>query len=255
MEAPERVHAAALGFEHDRIVEPAKELKADKMVLMNWGAGEQPSFFDDVWADLEAARIQVEERSCNIYDMYDVLRVTTAIVRDHSSDVVNVNISTGTKVSAIGGMIACMITDATAYYAKPETYGDSEAGEPAPVSQGLESIDQLPSYPIDGPEEQHVYILEYLFREGPASKKELVEFSRGLKDDLPSGNPDGELPFIAKSEANTRKSWYRLLDSRILELLKEKGFVETEEVGRRTDVSLTQEGENTVTAFRHLIED
>lgn len=255
MEARERVHVAVLGFEHDRIVEPAKRLKADKMVLLNWGGGEQPAFFQEVKEDLTEEGITTEERTCDIYDMYDVVRVTTSVVRRHPEDDVNVNISTGTKISAIGGMIACMVTEATPYYVKPDSYGDVDAAEPQPVSEGVDWIDGLPAYPIDGPEAQHVYILEYLFRHGPASKRELIEFSRGEGKELKTGNPDGKLPFLADSEGDSRKSWYRLLDNRILDPLQEKGLIQLEEVGRRIDVDLTQDGKNTVTAFQHIIEE
>jgi predicted transcriptional regulator len=37
-------------------------------------------------------------------------------------------------------------------------------------------------------------------------------------------------------------------------MITEKGFVETKDVGRRTDVDLTEEVKNTLSAFRHLIE-
>lgn len=255
MQAPERVHVAPQGFERDRIVEPARRLKADSLVLLNWGGGAQPDFFENVIEDLEESGIDTDVRSCEIYDMYEVIRVVTTVVQEHKDDQVYVNISTGTKISAIGGMIACMVTDAVPYYVRPESHGDSTDADPTPVSHGVEEIVELPAYPIDGPDHQHVWILEYLYRHGPCSKKALIQAGKGDGKELAIGDTEFPLPFLADSKADSRKSEYRLLDSRILEPLSEKGFIELEEVGRRTDVDLTPEGENVVTAFSHLLQD
>ncbi|MEF8851961.1 MAG: hypothetical protein V5A44_07445 [Haloarculaceae archaeon] len=59
----------------------------------------------------------------------------------------------------------------------------------------------------------------------------------------------------AERDAANRKSEYRLLDSHVLDPLVDNGYVELEEVGRSTRVSLTGSGANTLRAFRYLVEE
>jgi len=43
------------------------------------------------------------------------------------------------------------------------------------------------------------------------------------------------------------------VNSHVIDPLREKGFIETEEIGNKTRVSLTDEGEKAVRAFRHIV--
>jgi len=86
--------------------------------------------------------------------------------------------------------------------------------------------------------------MDYLDREERARKRDLIEFGK-----------EAGLPFIAERDAANRKSEYRLLDSHVLGPLAENGYVDLEEVGRSTRVSLTESGCNTLRAFRYLIEE
>ena len=254
MKPIERIHVAPLGFEHDRVVKAAKQLKADCVILLEWGESKRPDFFEDVYSDLEQAGIEYELRSCNIFQMYDVVRVTATIARQHPDDDTYVNISTGSKISAIGGMIACMVSDATPYYVQPKYYGNSNSSSIEPVSYGVKEIRKLPAYPIDGPEEQHIYVLEYIYRHGPVTKIDLIHFGQGEGKEILADMPSDGLPFITDFEADSKKGHYNLLETHILKPLREKKFIVFTEVGRRTDIDLTDEGENTLSAFRHLIE-
>lgn len=254
MRPSERIHIAPLGFERDRVVEAAKQLKADRLILLEWGEGDRPPFFEAVYEDIDAAGIDRERRSCNIFDMYEVVRVTAREVQQQTDDDVFVNIATGSKISAIGCMIACMVTDAVPYYVEPERYGEEDTQRTKPVSHGVENIKQLPAYPIDAPETQLIYVMEYIYREGPVTKKDLIEFAQGNRTSKAVEPPSEGLPFIIEHDVDSDRARYRLLETHVLNPLTEKGFIETREVGRRTDVDLTEEGENTLSAFRHLIE-
>jgi len=112
------------------------------------------------------------------------------------------------------------------------------------VAEGIRSVTELPTYPMESPEPQHVAIMDYVEREDGARKRDLIDF----------GKEEG-LPFIADRDAANRKSEYRLLDSHVLGPLSDNGYVELEDVGRSTRVSLTESGRNTLRAFRYLIED
>jgi len=147
-----------------------------------------------------------------------------------------------------------MVSDAIPYYVEPEHYGNTDTSSIEPVSYGVKGIRELPAYPIDGPEEQHIYVLEYIYRHGPVTKIDLIQFGQGEGEEIPSGSPSDGLPFITDFQADSKKGRYNLLENHILKPLREKGFIEFREVGRRTDIDLTDDGENTLSAFRHLIE-
>jgi hypothetical protein len=138
-------------------------------------------------------------------------------------------------------MIACMATGATPYYVRAQRYAAETDGD---VAEGIREITELPTYPMQSPEPQHVAVMDYLDRGDGARKRDLIDF----------GKSEG-LPFIAERDAANRKSEYRLLDSHVLGPLADNGYVDLEEVGRSTRVSLTESGRNTLRAFRYLVEE
>ena len=133
-----------------------------------------------------------------------------------------------------------MATGATPYYVRAERYAAETDGD---VAEGVREITELPTYPMESPERQHVSVMDYLASEGEARKRDLIDFGR-----------EARLPFIAEREAANRKSEYRLLDSHVLDPLEANGYVALEAVGRSTRVSLTESGRNTLRAFQYLLE-
>jgi hypothetical protein len=255
MNVAERVHVMPLGFEHDRIVEPAMEYRADRVVLLDWLADdvERPAYHDDVVADLEAAGIEVDLRDCDLFDLYDAIGVVAEIVtteaRPNGDDVGNdvyVNLATGSKITAIAGMIACMVTgDARPYYVRAERY----ASGTEPVGYGMEVAIDLPTYPMERPDRQQIATLDRLVEAGPQSKKELIRF--GADCDLPFVR-DCDRPFDASGKP-TKQSYARLR-RHVVEPLADRGFVDVESVGTTRRVRATEEGRNAHTAFGYVLD-
>jgi len=252
----ERVHVMPLGFEHDRIVEPAREYRADRVILLDWIADdiERPAYHDDVLADLDAAGIDTELRDCELFDLYDSIAVVAEIVTDEATpddgtDVANdvyVNLATGSKITAIGGMIACMVTgDATPYYVRAERY----ASGTEPVGYGMELAIDLPTYPMDRPDYQQIAVLDRLADDGPCSKKELIRF--GAERDLPFVD-DCDHPFDASGKP-TKQSYARLR-RHVVEPLEDRGFVTVESVGTTRQVRATEAGRNARLAFGYVLD-
>ncbi|WP_436931941.1 HFX_2341 family transcriptional regulator domain-containing protein [Halosimplex halobium] len=242
MEVAERVHLIPVGYENDRIVLPAVELRADRVVLLRYeDETDHPSYVETVRGRLDDEGIDHETVSCNIFDFYDSIGTVAELATRFSDHEVYVNLASGSKVTAIGGMIACMATGATPYYVRAQRYAAETDGD---VAEGIREITELPTYPMQSPEPQHVAVMDHLDREDGARKRDLIDF----------GKNEG-LPFIAERDAANRKSEYRLLDSHVLGPLADNGYVALEEVGRSTRVSLTESGRNTLRAFRYLVED
>ncbi|WP_123537266.1 HFX_2341 family transcriptional regulator domain-containing protein [Halosimplex salinum] len=242
MEVAERVHVIPVGYENDRIVLPAVRLRADRVVLLRYeDETDHPSYVETVRERLADEGIDHETVSCNIFDFYDSIGTVAELATRFADHEVYVNLASGSKVTAIGGMIACMATGATPYYVRAQRYAAETDGD---VAEGIREITELPTYPMESPEPQHVAVMDYLDREDGTRKRDLIDF----------GKSEG-LPFIAERDAANRKSEYRLLDSHVLGPLEGNGYVALEEVGRSTRVSLTESGRNTLRAFRYLVED
>jgi len=243
-----RVHVAPFGVERDRIVRPLAEYSADKVVLIDYLSQPVPARPDlsELTDDLEENDIDHECRDETITDIFDALAVVGGAIIDHADDEVFVNLATGSKPVAIGAMIACMTTGARPYYVQAAQYGSHQG----PVPAGVRSIDAVPPYPIDRPADQHLRVMEYIVTSDRTTpdgepyriKRELIEF--GERE---------ALPFMAEYTGDSEKGKFRRLDAHVVSPLVDQGFVRVEEVGTQRRVFVTEDGRNTLRAFRYCL--
>jgi hypothetical protein len=242
VDVEDRIHIVPLGYERDRVIVPPLKMGADTVILVTHtqdDGEEEPDYYADIYEVFDEAAINIVEESCDIFDLYDALGTIAGLIQDYRDDEVHVNLATGGKVTAIAGMIACMVTEAaTPYYVSAEEYGDHQT---SPVAENVTNISNLPTYPIDSPTLEQVQMLAFIAEEGPLSKKALIEYAE-----------EKELPFIADYEADDPKGKYRKLDSNILKPLVNDGAVIITEKGREKVAQVTADGENTLHAFRYM---
>jgi len=250
MDFPENIHIMPFGFEKDRIVETALDSNADKVILLDWLDGiERPPYHADVRKTLAESPIETTEIACNIFDLYETISVIAdLIVSEHAAgNRVYVNLATGSKITAIGGMIACMVTgNAAPYYVRAEEYA---AGD-EPVGHGVETKMDLPQYPIAKPDPQRIAVLGYLVDEED-SVREGLSYSVRKKDLIEFGEQE-ELPFAAQYDGDSYNGYYRRLENHILDPLLEKGYIEIEERGRQKIVKPTELGRKSYVAFQYV---
>lgn len=249
MKVRERIHIAPLGFEFDRIFLPAVQFDADRVILLEYLAPdiEKPSYHDELPEKLEDEGIDCIQYETDIFDLYESISKIAELASTFDEHNVYVNLSSGSKVTAIAGMIACMATEAAEpYYVRAETYTSDLH---TPTTKGMELVMDIPTYRMDHPEPQQIAILNYIHRvkteqstRSIVSKSELIDFAE-----------EETLPFIQNYSGNTKKGKYRLLRSHIIDPLRERGFIEVSSAGTRNDISLTEDGENTLKAFRYLL--
>ena len=241
MDVAERVHLMPVGYENDRIVLAAERFRADRVVLLEYDdETDHPSYVETVRERLDGRGIDHESVGCDIFDFYDCIGTVAELATRFGDHDVYVNLASGSKVTAIGGMIACMATGSTPYYVRAERYAAESDGDTA---EGIREVTELPTYPMESPEPQHVAVMDYVAREDGARKRDLITFGE-----------EAALPFIADRDAANRKSEYRLLDSHVLDPLRENGYVTVRERGRSKLVELTENGRNTLRAFGYLVE-
>ncbi|MGB9932650.1 DUF6293 family protein [Haloarcula amylolytica] len=246
MDQIREIHIAPLGHERDRIAEPIHQHNADDVYLLT--ATAEPSrltpYQQALVEDLDANGVTVELHRTELHDLYDVLAVVTTLTADHPEDIVRVNVSSGPKVAAIGSAIACMATEATAYYVHPEEHVPSVSSEP--LTRGMERAEVLPSYPIEAISRDQVAVLDYL-------KRTNTDTYTAKKSDLIAFAEDTGLSFIADANPANEKAKFALLNANIVDPLAEDGYISVSDVGRTKQVEMTETGENVLHAFRHRL--
>ena len=233
-----RIHIAPVGFEVDRIVLPAISMRADKVWLILHNASDDigGSFSNSICEKLSGSGIEYGFEYADRTQLFDTLRALRIIILKEKKSAIFINASVGSKIQAIASMMACMMfkdeVNIKPYYAVPKRY------EMIPKEQetiGLEKIVTLPEYKIEIPPEKLVKCLQiiYISKGNTITKKE-------LRDQAIAQN----LIHIERPE-NKEQSAYMALKNNLLDplLLKWK-FIQIEKVGRRHNISLTEDGMN-----------
>jgi CRISPR locus-related DNA-binding protein len=236
-----RVHIAPIGFEFLRVTEPLIRMQADKVYLITSGEDDNAAkFFAQIKKELgqRYKHIKVEEVFLDIWDLYDCIQKFRKIILKEKGNHVYINVSTGTKITAIAGMLSCMLWGASPYYA-PVRYPSSKEIK-LPTEQVLDP-EPLPVYDIRQPTNDEMLVLSLLKSAGGKMRKSKLIEKLGdekiikIKDET-----------VTKLTDAAKHSQLRA----ILDPMENKWkFVEVEASGRRSEVSITEKGETALKIF------
>jgi hypothetical protein len=245
-----RVHVAPVGFEVERVTEPILRERADRVYLLTRDESDaaQP-FVDEVLRRLKAAprRIDVRLRRTTIWDVFGALSELRAIFASErrldrrASEVIpiRVNVSTGTKITAIAGTLACMLWKGEPYYAQvSQTWYSGLTPRIRPVNDIVSRVDPVAVYELRSPAPELVQVLDALARRGGELRKR--ELIRELKLDLPTGGT---------GRALSPQAQHSRLRSRLEPLEGRWGFISTDFGGARGRVRLTDQGRLALALF------
>jgi hypothetical protein len=236
-----RVHIAPVGFDPaQRIYEPLIEKRADRVYLVSRSKQDPASeIVNQIVATLvKYPSIEVKQVYTEIWDLFCCLEKYRDIFASEQGNHVYVNVSTGSKILSIAGMLACMLWQGTPYY----TRLDYEDGGPTVGldRRKVKETDFLPVYQINMPSPESLYVLAIINKSGGRmSKKDLIENLQ-----LPE---IGLIPvYLPSQPKNAPHSRLRA----ILEPLESHWhFVDVKSRGRRSDVMLTEQGKNALRIF------
>ena len=233
-----RIHIAPVGFEIDRILIPAKKMRADKVWLIghsNLSGDKARPFLDKISKALEKNNIEVQETTANRYRLFDIVRVVKEIILEEKQHDIYLNVASGSKIHAVGLMMATMIFDEREnlhpFYAQAKDYHHTKVSEPQ--TTGIEEIHDLPTYQIQTPPKKQLEALKILVdNEGKMKKKDMAEVAE-----------KEELIIVNAQTGNHSQARFASLDKNIIAPLEnEWGYVRTEKVGRNRWIHLTDEG-------------
>lgn len=244
LDSPQRVHIAPQGYEEERIYEPAVQNNADIVVLLSSGEDDDrqsQECRENVVEELENEGITVRHKKCNVFDSTDSIQQITSLIDEYRGDDVNVNISTGSKITAISGMLACMLTDADPYYVKAKSYGDE------PVTEGVDDVFPVPAYPIEPPEEHFIKVMSFIGEETADGESVIMK-------DINNYIQDEELDPVTNIDRSDDENIYDICKDKIISPLEARGHIDVTRLGNQKHIQLTKKGEQTLKFSRSLVE-
>ena len=234
-----RVHIAPLGFEIDRITIPAIKWKADKMYLLrhnNYSEDMSGPYREKIIKKLEKKSIEVKVVDVNRNKMLEITKVVKDIIVAERENDIYPNVGTGSKIHAVGCMMACMIfddrTNIHPYYVEPVSYHSYKGNEQQTV--GVKEIHTLPTYQIRTPPEKLLTALEIIRKARRITKKKLAEIAEA-----------NSLIIIGAKQQNMDQARYASLDKNIIQPLElDWNFIKVEKIGRNRYITMTEDGEH-----------
>jgi len=237
-----RIHICPVGFEIDRIIIPITQERADRVWLVTKESKPDDldnaiNYIEILKNELDKKKIEYELKCCNISDLNDSLRLLREIILKEKDNDISINVSSGNKVFAIAGMMACMMWDVKPYYVIPVTYNEPEK----PMTEGVKKIIPLPRYKIDKPTEGILECLRIIkSKKQGAKKKELISELQE-KGFIKIDTKDGKEPSI--------QAQYRHLEEHILKPAKEWNFITQDGTNRSVRIKLTNDGMSALHIF------
>lgn len=244
------MHIAPVGFEVERVTTPLENERADRVYLLTRAEHDAAApFVEEVVRRLRGAAWPVEVRlvRTDLWDVFHALSSFRAIFESerrtdrNAREVlpIRVNVSTGTKITAIAGTLACMLWNGSPYYAQvSKAWYSARTPRVGAVTDVVASVEPVGVYELRSPTPELVEVLDALGRRGGALRKR--ELIRELGLDRPG--PDGGI-------AASPQAQHGRLRRRLEPLERRWGFVRTESAGARSRVRLTDQGRLALALF------
>ncbi|MEM2914469.1 MAG: DUF6293 family protein [Candidatus Bathyarchaeia archaeon] len=253
----EIVHIIPLGHELDRAIKPFKKYKANRVYLLTIEKTEKiPYITDEMYKRqqhflnlakkaLEDKGIEVKVEHTNIFEMLDVLRQVSKIVRKEKErkNMVYVNISSAGRLTSSAATLAAMAHGAKAYYVWADRYSKTEEEE---LQHGMsicegDKIIELPNFHITLPDEISCRLLSRLFKEERGMKTdEIINFLNELGiEDFDEKSLDIEK---RKDKRQVQQTFINRLNKKILDKLELEGYIKREKSGRYSKIKITEAG-------------
>jgi hypothetical protein len=237
-----RIHISPVGFEFKRVTEPLIRMQADKIYLVSYQKNDSGHpFLEMIKQELgnNYKHIKIMEVFVDIWDLYQCIEKFREIIHEEKGNHIYFNVSTGTKITSIAGMLSCMLWDASPYYANLD-YLARENKITIP-SEHIAEIESLPVYDINKPKFEVMLVLDLLkSADGKMKKSHLISKleEKGiirLKDET-------------KKEL-TKSAKHSQLKAILDPMESDWNYIRVEASGRRSEVFLTEQGRNALKIF------
>lgn len=245
-----RVHIVPVGFEVERVTEPLADARADRVYLVTRRERDAAApFVEEVRRRLRTADWPIDVRvvGTDPWSVFETLAAYRAIFEAEHRTVrgaagvlpLRVNVSTGTKITAIAGTLACMLWNGAPYYVQvSRSWYSDRAPRVRSVHDVVERVEPVNVYELRAPARDLVEVLEALARRGGTLRKRDLLRELGLDRPASRGGP----PLSPQAQ-------HGRLRRRLEPLERRWGFVRTDATGPRARVSLTEQGRVALSLF------
>ncbi|WNY26771.1 DUF6293 family protein [Methanolapillus ohkumae] len=258
---PLRIHIAVVGFEIDRISQAAIKNRADKVYLISKKEEDDGLIYLKKNEEILKNKgiFVIIELIDDVHDIICILDKLKNIIKREKENLIYINISSGSNLSAVAGTISSMMFDKDyniiPYYVKPEKYLDcdeirnekSEYGQfPKLRTTGVKEIVDIVTFPTKLPTLPLIKVLKKINseKEGTITKKKLLLYIGESEETAKQFN----YPYFEKSSSSSvleKAKNYAWLNQNIIEKLKnEWNFIEVQKEGKSSNIYLTQKGKN-----------
>ncbi|MEM0135549.1 MAG: DUF6293 family protein [Thermoplasmatales archaeon] len=237
-----RIHLCPVGFEVKRVVDPLVWMRADKVYLITYRPGDEAqSYLEKIESDLKNyPYIELVKKYVNVWDLFECLELMREIISKESGNKIYVNVSTGTKITAIAGMLSCMLWGASPYYAKV-SYPSNNKTKTTETEFVENPPDMLPVYSINKPKPEYLLILKLLKDNNSRLRKsQLIKLLEDEGVIRKRSETDGEFSTSAK---------HSQLRALLEPMIRDWNYIKIESEGRRSTVILTGQGVNALKIF------
>ena len=232
------------------MVEPIARDRADRAYLVTRAdRDDAAAFVEEVERRLRRGSWPIDVRivRTELWDVFGALAAYRQIFEaelrlDRRADGVvplQVNVSTGTKITAIAGTLACMLWRGEPYYVRvSRAWYTGHTPKVRAIHDVIDTIDPVGVYELRQPSTELVAVLEALQRRGGSLRKH--ELLRELRLDHGDGG-DGA--------PRSPQAAHGLLRRRLEPLERRWGFVRVDPGGPRGRVHLTEQGKVALVLF------
>lgn len=242
METNLRIHISPVGFQFKRVTEPLIGMQADKVYLVSYQENDSgQEYLHLIKKELSEnyKHIRIAEVFVNIWDLYQCIETFREIIHKERNNHVYINVSTGTKITAIAGMLSCMLWNASPYYAKVNYLAQKK--EIDIPSEHIVEIHSLPVYDINKPKSEVMLVLDLLKSAGGKMKK--AHLISKLEE-------NGIIRIKDETKVELTDSAKHSQLRAILDPMEfDWKYVRVEASGRRSEVFLTEQGDNALRIF------
>jgi len=245
-----RVHIAPVGFEVERITRPLELDRADRVYLLTRAERDATApFVAEVVRRIRRLEWPMDVRvvRTDLWDVFGALGSLRAIFeaegrtdRSRTDQVpIRVNVSTGTKITAIAGTLASMLWKGEPYYVQvSRAWYSGRTPRVDAVHDVVDRVEPVNVYELRAPASELVEVLEALDRRGGTLRKRDLIRELGL-DRLPG--PGGA--------PGSPQAQHGRLRRRLDPLEHRWGFVRSENAGPRARIQLTEQGRLALALF------
>lgn len=253
----EIVHVIPLGHEFDRVVKPFERHRPNRVYLLTITTPKnvphiteemfkkQEYFLNMVRTFLEERGIEVIVEHTNIFDVLDVLRQVSRIVRTEKqrNNIVYVNMSGAGRLTSVAATLAAMAHDAIVYYVVADRYAKTDEEE---LKHGLSicqdaKVIELINFHISLPDQTSLKLLAELCKNEKGMKtKEILDFLKKLG--IEEFDERSLKPEVRKDTRLSQQTLLNRLNKKVLDKLEAEGYIKREKSGRYNTIKITETG-------------